>query len=73
MCPRVLNARAVFLGDSGQGVTTPEFERVRNKNWKDQLPDVPAAPERVRPIATLTRGPHPVAIATNHSPLPLLR
>lgn len=31
-------ARAVFLGDSGQGVTTPEFERVRNMNWKYQLP-----------------------------------
>ncbi len=25
-------ARAVFLGDSGQGVTTPDFERVRNQN-----------------------------------------
>jgi hypothetical protein len=31
-------ARAVFLGDSGQGVTTPDFERVRNQNWKYQLP-----------------------------------
>jgi hypothetical protein len=31
-------ARTVFLGDSGQGVTTPEFERVRNQNWKYQLP-----------------------------------
>ena len=32
------DAHAVFLGDSGQGVTTPKFERVRNKNWNDQLP-----------------------------------
>jgi hypothetical protein len=31
-------ASAVFLGDSGQGVTTPDFERVRNKNWNYQLP-----------------------------------
>jgi hypothetical protein len=31
-------ARSVFLGDSGQGVTTPEFERVRNANWNYQLP-----------------------------------
>ncbi|MEB3361020.1 MAG: hypothetical protein VKI42_02720 [Synechococcaceae cyanobacterium] len=30
-------ARSVFLGDSGQGVTTPEFERVRNRNWNYQL------------------------------------
>lgn len=32
------DARAVLLGDSGQGVTTAEFERVRNKNWNYQLP-----------------------------------
>lgn len=32
------DARAVFLGDSGQGVTTPEFEQGRNKNWNYQLP-----------------------------------
>jgi hypothetical protein len=32
------NARAVYLGDSGQGVTTPDFERVRNKNWNYTLP-----------------------------------
>ncbi|MEY4354094.1 MAG: hypothetical protein RLZZ609_2335 [Cyanobacteriota bacterium] len=32
------NARAVYLGDSGQGVTTPDFERVRNKNWNYSLP-----------------------------------
>jgi hypothetical protein len=31
-------ARAVYLGDSGQGVTSPEFERVRNKNWNYTLP-----------------------------------
>ncbi|MEB3260516.1 MAG: pectin acetylesterase-family hydrolase [Cyanobacteriota bacterium] len=31
-------ARAVFLGDHGQGVTTPEFERVRNQNGRYQLP-----------------------------------
>lgn len=31
-------ARSVFLGDSGQGVTTPQFERVRNRNWNYQLP-----------------------------------
>jgi hypothetical protein len=28
----------MFLGDSGQGVTTTEFEHVRNTNWNDQLP-----------------------------------
>jgi hypothetical protein len=28
----------VFRGDSGQGVTTPAFERVRNKSWNDPLP-----------------------------------
>jgi hypothetical protein len=38
-------ARAVFLGDSGQGVTTPEFERVRNKNWNYQLPTAVFGPE----------------------------
>ena len=32
------NARSAFLGDSGQGVTTPEFERGRNANWNYQLP-----------------------------------
>ena len=32
------NANAVFLGDSGQGVTTPEFETARNKSWNYQLP-----------------------------------
>ena len=31
-------ARAVYLGDSGQGVTTPEFQRLRNKNWNYTLP-----------------------------------
>ena len=31
-------ARAVYVGDSGQGVTTPDFERVRNKNWNYTLP-----------------------------------
>lgn len=31
-------ARAVYLGDSGQGVTTPEFERLRNKTWNYTLP-----------------------------------
>lgn len=31
-------ARAVYLGDSGQGVTTPEFERERNQNWNYTLP-----------------------------------
>lgn len=31
-------SRAVFLGDSGQGVTTPQFEQVRNKNWNYTLP-----------------------------------
>jgi hypothetical protein len=30
--------RAVDLGDSGQGVTTPEFERLRNKSWNYTLP-----------------------------------
>lgn len=32
------NANAVFLGDSGQGVTTPEFEKARNTSWNYQLP-----------------------------------
>jgi hypothetical protein len=32
------NARATFLGDSGQGVTNPAFEQARNKNWNYQLP-----------------------------------
>jgi len=31
-------ARSVFLGDSGQGVTTPAFEQGRNVNWNYQLP-----------------------------------
>ena len=31
-------ARAVYLGDSGQGVTTPAFERLRNKHWNYTLP-----------------------------------
>jgi hypothetical protein len=31
-------ARTVFLGDSGMGVSTPSFERTRNKNWNYQLP-----------------------------------
>lgn len=31
-------ARSVFLGDSGQGVTTPGFETGRNRNWNYQLP-----------------------------------
>ena len=30
--------RAVFPGDRGQGVTTPESEHIRNKNWNDHLP-----------------------------------
>lgn len=32
------DSRAVFLGDSGQGVTAPGFEKARNKNWNYQLP-----------------------------------
>jgi hypothetical protein len=32
------DAWVVFLGDSGQGVTTTEFEHVRNTSWNDQLP-----------------------------------
>jgi hypothetical protein len=45
------DARAVFLGDGGQGVTTPAFEQVRNRNWNYQLPasvfgpDAQAAPD----------------------------
>jgi hypothetical protein len=35
------DSRVVFLGDSGQGVTSTEFERVCNKNWNDQLPASP--------------------------------
>lgn len=31
-------ARGTFLGDSGQGVTAPDFERGRNINWNYQLP-----------------------------------
>ena len=44
---RVLHpdARFVALGDSGQGVTTPEFEHVRNKNWNDQLPAFAFGPD----------------------------
>jgi len=38
-------ARAMFLGDRGQGVTTPEFERFRNKSWNDQLPSSVFGPE----------------------------
>jgi hypothetical protein len=30
--------RAMYLGDSGQGVTAPGFEEARNKNWNYQLP-----------------------------------
>jgi len=35
------DSRVVFLGDSGQGVTSTEFECVCNKNWDDQLPASP--------------------------------
>lgn len=38
-------ARGVFLGDSGQGVTTPEFERDRNRSWNYQLPASVFGPE----------------------------
>lgn len=31
-------ARSVFLGDSGQGVSTLEFEKTRNINWNYRLP-----------------------------------
>ncbi|MFM8582561.1 MAG: pectin acetylesterase-family hydrolase [Planctomycetaceae bacterium] len=31
-------ARGVYLGDSGQGVTAPGFEAARNRNWNYQLP-----------------------------------
>lgn len=31
-------SRAVFLGDAGQGVTTPGFVAYRNSNWNYQLP-----------------------------------
>lgn len=31
-------AASAFLGDAGQGVTTPEFEQARNVNWNYQLP-----------------------------------
>lgn len=30
--------RAMYLGDSGQGVTAPGFEEARNRNWNYQLP-----------------------------------
>lgn len=30
-------ARSVFLSDSGMGVSTPSFERLRDKNWNYQL------------------------------------
>lgn len=39
------DARGVFLGDSGQGVTTPEFEQGRNQNWNYQLPAAVFGPE----------------------------
>lgn len=32
------NARAVYLGDAGMGVTTPEFESARDASWNYQLP-----------------------------------
>lgn len=32
------NGRAMFLGDAGQGVTTPDFITLRNGNWKYDLP-----------------------------------
>ena len=32
------NASAVYLGDSGQGVTPPEFEKARDASWNYQLP-----------------------------------
>jgi hypothetical protein len=35
------DSRVVFLGDSGQGIRSTEFERVCNKNWDDQLPASP--------------------------------
>lgn len=38
-------ARSTFLGDSGQGVTTPEFERARNRSWNYQLPTSVFGPE----------------------------
>ena len=30
-------ARAVHLGDSSMGVSTPAFEELRNRSWNDQL------------------------------------
>lgn len=36
MYPR---GRGVFLGDAGQGVTTPDFFGRRNSNWNYQLPE----------------------------------
>ena len=50
--------RAVFLGDSGQGITTPEFERVRNKNWHDQLPAFAFGPDATTTPVTQVAAMH---------------
>ena len=41
-------ASAVFLGDSGQGVSTPAFEKTRNANWNYQLPKAVFGPDPQR-------------------------
>jgi len=56
-------ARTVFLGDSGQGVTTPEFEQGRNKNWNYQLPTSVFGPN-----APNTRDSEVVAKLAAHFP-----
>lgn len=60
LCPR---ARAVFLGDSGMGVSTPSFERLRDKNWNYQLPVSVFGPQ-----AQLTPDAEVVARLAAHFP-----
>jgi hypothetical protein len=56
-------ARSVFLGDSGMGVSTPSFERLRNKNWNYQLPVSVFGPQ-----AQLTPDAEVVARLAAHFP-----
>lgn len=57
-------ARSVFLGDSGQGVSTPGFEKTRDVNWNYQLPASVFGRDARR-----TPDPEVVARLAGHFPL----
>lgn len=57
------DASGTFLGDSGQGVSTPEFEKARDANWNYQLPASVFGPDAQR-----TPDPEVVARLAAHFP-----